>query len=75
MPLTINIDDVPATESIFEYPDEDGNFHFPVGIFFRGVSGREVLTDRQILALAMTEFCSHIGRGKVILTLLSGDNS
>ena len=65
----ILLDEVPATQLIFENPDQDGNFHFPNKLSYRGPSGPTPLTDRQIIALAVTEFCSRNGRGKVLSTL------
>ena len=64
-PIILN--DVSATELIFENSDQNGNFYLPIDLSFRGLSGRVVLNDKQIIALAITEFCYQINRGKVLL--------
>lgn len=65
MPPIPYLEDIPTTDSIFGDSDQDENFHFPTELSFRGISSRSILTDRQTLALALTEFCCRNGRGKV----------
>ncbi len=63
------LDEIPTTESIFEGVDTNGSFIFRKDLTNNhagpyGVKD-QLLTERQLIAMILTEICCRKGRGKV----------
>ena len=67
--LLQNLNEIPRSDSIYGGTDDHGRFLLPTGLANNLAGSSQnlayLLTERYLVALALTEICCRVGKGKV----------